>query len=434
MRSPVSYTKSPNLRRRDPTNDSERRDLYEELNKGHMAAVSMQDQEGEQIATRINTTLGMMEYYDKNEKNPSKQWKSTASGLAATRVIQHAVSTATPSSAVIIHNKTKGKQGGLAPLEYYHLPKQEHADLVDTNAQLGDLHTDTSPTFAGVTVGNTGLHILDTNASHDLIIKPGSDLTADRTLTLTTGNADRIITLSGNLTVESASLVNQDLTSDASPTFDDLTISTPVNIYALSHDAFADFAAAKHYDWTNETHALVTTGNGTFGALGVNDGATPDLVTYDVDFASSGTLAMQLYGAGGGTAGNLLESYRKSASPAISDRLLTLSAYGDNDAGTPAKIRYARVQYMIADETEDTEDGQIQFAVAAAGTPDTTILTLDASGANVVGTVQVSGTQVLTSQQAAIADLGGAAPWAPDGRNKLNAILAMLRVHGIIAT
>ena len=44
-----------------------------------------------------------------------------------------------------------------------------------------------------LTVPNTGLHLLDTNASHDLIIKPGSDLTADKTLTITTGDADVIV-------------------------------------------------------------------------------------------------------------------------------------------------------------------------------------------------------------------------------------------------
>jgi len=37
--------------------------------------------------------------------------------------------------------------------------------------------------FASATLNNTGLHILDTNASHDLIVAPGSDLLADRTLT-----------------------------------------------------------------------------------------------------------------------------------------------------------------------------------------------------------------------------------------------------------
>ena len=41
-----------------------------------------------------------------------------------------------------------------------------------------------------VTAPNTGLHVLDTDASHDLILEPGSNLTADRTLTLTTGDAD----------------------------------------------------------------------------------------------------------------------------------------------------------------------------------------------------------------------------------------------------
>lgn len=51
-----------------------------------------------------------------------------------------------------------------------------------------------SPTFTGeVTIPNTGLHLLDTNASHDLIIAPGSNLTADRTLTLTTGDTNMIV-------------------------------------------------------------------------------------------------------------------------------------------------------------------------------------------------------------------------------------------------
>jgi hypothetical protein len=47
-----------------------------------------------------------------------------------------------------------------------------------------------------LTVPNTGLHLLDTNASHDLIVKPGSNITADRTLTLTTGDADRTLDIS----------------------------------------------------------------------------------------------------------------------------------------------------------------------------------------------------------------------------------------------
>ena len=117
---------------------------------------------------------------------------------------------------------------------------REFKDLhIDGTANIDDLAADLA------TFNNTGLHILDTNASHDLIITPNSDLTADRTLTITTDDANRSVTLSGNLAVESASLVNQDLTSDASPTF---------------------------------ANATVTAGNITFGTAGGNAGT---LVIYD---------------------------------------------------------------------------------------------------------------------------------------------------------
>jgi hypothetical protein len=55
--------------------------------------------------------------------------------------------------------------------------------------------------MGSLTLSNTGLHLLDTNATHDLIIAPGSNLTADRTLTITTGDADRTLTLSANVTM-----------------------------------------------------------------------------------------------------------------------------------------------------------------------------------------------------------------------------------------
>jgi len=69
-----------------------------------------------------------------------------------------------------------------------------------------------------VTLPNEGLHILDTNVSHDLIIKPGSDLTADRILTLTTGDAARAITLQGDPTLDD--WFDQSVKSGDSPIFD----------------------------------------------------------------------------------------------------------------------------------------------------------------------------------------------------------------------
>ena len=62
-----------------------------------------------------------------------------------------------------------------------------------------------------LTAPNTGLHILDTNASHDLIIKPGSDITADRTLTFTTGDADRTVTINGNTTLSGTNTGDQNI-------------------------------------------------------------------------------------------------------------------------------------------------------------------------------------------------------------------------------
>lgn len=67
---------------------------------------------------------------------------------------------------------------------------------------------------ASLTLPNSGLHLLDTDASHDLVVAPGSDLTADRTLTVTTGDASRTLTLSGDLTVSAAATVGGTNTGD----------------------------------------------------------------------------------------------------------------------------------------------------------------------------------------------------------------------------
>lgn len=72
---------------------------------------------------------------------------------------------------------------------------------------------------AGLELATLGLAVgwLDTNSSHRMRVACGSDLTADRTITITPGDSDRTITLSGNPTL--ADWFDQSVKSGASPTF-----------------------------------------------------------------------------------------------------------------------------------------------------------------------------------------------------------------------
>lgn len=75
-----------------------------------------------------------------------------------------------------------------------------------------------------LTAPNTGLHILDTDASHDLIVKPGSNITADRTLTITTGDADRTLDISGGSVT---------ITAAAATVLDDATVGAMATTLGL---------------------------------------------------------------------------------------------------------------------------------------------------------------------------------------------------------
>lgn len=113
---------------------------------------------------------------------------------------------------------------------------------ISANVALNqDLTTSSSPTFATLTatslvgdgsgitgipaatslfLSNTGLKIRDTDASHGLTIIPGSNLTANRTFTLVTGDASMTLTLGADVSL------NQDLTTSSSPTFNVLTATS----------------------------------------------------------------------------------------------------------------------------------------------------------------------------------------------------------------
>ena len=65
--------------------------------------------------------------------------------------------------------------------------------VVNSSASVGGLREVNTWTKNQI-FQNTGLKVLDTNASHTLTLKPGSDLSSsDKTLTIITGNADRTL-------------------------------------------------------------------------------------------------------------------------------------------------------------------------------------------------------------------------------------------------
>jgi hypothetical protein len=66
--------------------------------------------------------------------------------------------------------------------------------------------------MATLTLPNAGLHLLDTNASHDLIVVPGSDLSSDRTLTIVTGDSNRSLTLTGDTSLTGTNTGDQTIT------------------------------------------------------------------------------------------------------------------------------------------------------------------------------------------------------------------------------
>lgn len=95
----------------------------------------------------------------------------------------------------------------------------------------------------GLTFPNTGLHLLDTDASHDLIVKPGSNLTADRTLTITTGDSDRTVTISGNADISGTNTGDQTSVSGNAGTATTLQTSRKIN--GVGFDGSADIAVTE---------------------------------------------------------------------------------------------------------------------------------------------------------------------------------------------
>jgi hypothetical protein len=302
---------------------------------------------------------------------------------------------------------------------------------VDTGQGANELYdmdqnvlTTSSVIFNDLTLTNTGLHVLDTDASHDLIFKPGSNLTADRTLTITTGDSDRTLTLSGNATISGTntgdvtlagenylSIAGQVITANAvnlsntnvtgtlaAARFGALTgdVTNSAGSYATTISADA---VALTTDTTGNYVATITAGNGLTGDVS-SEGSTP-------------TLAV---GAGTGILSNAndvavdqstnfawtgIHSYTNTLTATSSQTDFNLTLGNDGDADTISAIN-------IDVTSAATADADLVYGINIADLTTASAVVTETAlriGANWENALDLNGT-LLTSAELAVLDGG----------------------------
>lgn len=111
------------------------------------------------------------------------------------------------------------------------------------------------------------LRLDDTDASHQLILTPGSDLTANRVLTLITGDAARALTLTGDASLAGINTGDQTITLTGDVT------GTGTGAFATT---IAADAVALTTDTTGDYVATITAGAGISGSSAA-EGGTPTI-------------------------------------------------------------------------------------------------------------------------------------------------------------
>jgi hypothetical protein len=150
----------------------------------------------------------------------------------------------------------------------------------NVQTQLNNRITDGATLSTGLTFPNTGLHILDTDDSHDLILKPGSNLTADRTLTITTGDSDRTLTMSGNADISGTNSGDNAANTTSNSYADGKVSDTAYD--ATSWDAVTTIAPSKNAI----RDKIVSMDSSISSKLTANSpitGATKTKITYDAN-------------------------------------------------------------------------------------------------------------------------------------------------------
>lgn len=244
---------------------------------------------------------------------------------------------------------------------------QNSGILIDDSDNITDV--------TSITLDLNGLHLLDTDASHDLIVAVGSDLTSDRTLTVITGDSDRTITLSGSPTL--GDWFDQSVKAADSVVFSDLTLSNLGGLHILDTDSSHDLIVTTSSNLTADRTLTLVPGDAN-RTLTINASGTV-YVTGGTDVAL----------ADGGTGASLVDPN--------ADRIL----FWDDSAGAVTWLTVGTGLSITATTLEATGGG----IGGSTGSADNALLRADGTGGSTVqsSSIIISDTGDLTLGTASLA-------------------------------
>jgi hypothetical protein len=228
------------------------------------------------------------------------------------------------------------------------------SDLGTSGTKIPLLDGANSWSAAQTFINSSGVKLLDTDASHTLGLIGGSNLSANRTLTITTGDANRAITLSGDTTLSGTNTGDQTI-SDATISTTDITTNdvtstkhgfapkSPADALKYLNGAATPAFAYPLWDFVAKLSGDFTVTNGTLTdvtgfSFAANNGETWEVEIHAATSASNttGDIAVALATAGTWVAGSSnFDAIAYNGSAALTNTAPTAFASGTLSTASP---------------------------------------------------------------------------------------------------
>lgn len=156
--------------------------------------------------------------------------------------------------------------------------------------------------ITSIYLNNTGLKVKDTNATHGLIITPTSNLTADRTLSLSTGDESRTISLTGNL------IIGDNTTIDGNAIQADLEAGSSTTKFVTPSSIKYGIGVAKASGTVTFSAGTPSLSAGSFGVTSITDSGT-GVTTINLSITMSGTYQVNVTPRGLAVGGAHADTY-----------------------------------------------------------------------------------------------------------------------------